>query len=92
MSAYKVLRRIRLSPQHGPTGNTRHVRGGQPLPPPHELKVVQYPEDEGFYLLHFDARGEELTDTYHESIEDALAQADWEFNVRADEWEAAGDS
>jgi hypothetical protein len=29
-----------------------------------------------------------MTDTYHDSIEDAMAQADFEFEVRPDEWES----
>jgi hypothetical protein len=51
--------------------------------------IAQLPPDEGFYLLYLDANGDEITDTYHESLEKALSQAKWEFNVEVDEWEQA---
>ena len=52
------------------------------------VRIARYANDPGFYLLYFDANGDEMTDTYHDSIEDAMAQADFEFEVRPDEWES----
>ena len=43
----------------------------------------------GVLSLYLDAKGDELTDTYHDSLEEALAQANWEFNVDPDEWQTA---
>jgi hypothetical protein len=57
------------------------------LPPPAELRIVQYPNDPGFYLLYYDRDGQEMTDTYHDSLEEAMAQAEWEFEARKGEWE-----
>jgi hypothetical protein len=37
-----------------------------------------------------DSSGNEITDTYHDSLEDALAQANWEFDIEFDEWQTAG--
>jgi hypothetical protein len=87
MSNYLVLQRVRLSARHQPTGKTRHYHGAMPIPAPAELLIVRYPDDSGFYLLHFDEKGNELTDTYHDTLEDAQTQADWEFHVKSDEWE-----
>jgi len=56
------------------------------MPHPAQLRVVQYSGDDGFYLLYCTAAGEELTDTYHDTLESAFAQADWEFGVSAAEW------
>jgi hypothetical protein len=39
-------------------------------------------------LIHLDAGGRELTDTYHDDLEAALAQAEWELGVRSEEWQA----
>jgi hypothetical protein len=50
------------------------------------LRISQYVGDPGFYLLYLDAEGNELTDTYHETLEKAMSQAEWEFDVRPDEW------
>ena len=98
MSDYLIHRRITLKSHHAPTGKTRHflsslgddglVRGPE-LPAPHSLMIAQLPPDEGYYLLYLDANSDEITDTYHESLEKALSQAKWEFNVEVEDWEAA---
>jgi hypothetical protein len=56
------------------------------LPPPSELRIVKYDGDSGFYLFYCDDSGKEFTDTYHDSLEEALAQAEWEFGVKPHEW------
>lgn len=97
MSDYLVHRRI--TPQHRPTGKTRHssatisdegelVRGAE-LPAPHALVIAQLPPDEGFYLLYLDENGQEITDTYHDGLKQALDQAKWEFNVEPEEWDVS---
>lgn len=87
MTGYIVLRRVRLGREHAATGKTRHFVGGKPLSEPSELRIARYPDDPGYYLLYCDEAGSELTDTFHETLESALAQAEWEYQVRADEWE-----
>jgi hypothetical protein len=87
MSAYRILRRVVLGTMHEPTGKTRHFHGDRELPAAKVLQIVRYDEEEGFYLLRLDAAGKELTDTWHDSLEDAFAQAEWEYRLKADEWE-----
>ncbi len=88
MSSYTILKSIFLkAPHHVPTGRTHHYQGDAELPPPTELKIAKYADVDGYYVLHFDADGNELTDTFHDTMEEALAQAEWEFNVRPFEWE-----
>ena len=53
---------------------------------PTELHIVQYEFDAGYYLFYCDESGTEITDTYHESLEKAMAQAEWEFGTKNDEW------
>jgi len=95
-SEYLVHRRIRLKPHHSPTGKTKHHEGtltseglerGSELPPPQQLMIAQIPPDQGYYLFYLDHDGNEITDTHHDNLEAALAQAEWEFSVKADEWE-----
>jgi hypothetical protein len=40
-------------------------------------------------LVYKDLLGKELNDTYHESIERAIAQAEFEFGVKPCEWTSA---
>jgi hypothetical protein len=56
------------------------------MPRPAQLRVVRLAPDDGFYLLYCDADGRELTDTHHDSLESAFAQAEWEFGVKRAEW------
>jgi len=36
--------------------------------------------------LSGDSSGKEITDTYHDSLEGAMAQAEWEFRATEDDW------
>jgi len=88
MSGYIILRQVKLSSSHNqPTGKTHHYHGKKELPAPAMLQIAKYSEDPGYYLLYLDANGNELTDTYHDSMEEAIAQAEWEFQVKPSEWE-----
>lgn len=82
----QIVQRVRLRPEHRPTGNTRHTVNGIVVEPPAELRIVQFNGDAGFYLIHFDERGRELTDTYHESCEEAMGQAEFEFGIAHTDW------
>lgn len=99
VSDYLIHRRIALKPHHQPTGKTVHRSGtishkgelikGPELPAPHALMIAQLSPDPGYLLLYLDETGEEITDTYHDSLEEALDQAKWEFNVKPDEWDVS---
>ena len=89
MDGPQLLRRIALTSAHGPTGKTRHFYGNELLPPPKELRIVQYNSDPGYYLLYCDESGNQMTDTYHLSVKDAMDQAEFEFGITADEWSEA---
>ena len=41
---------------------------------------------EGIIYFYLDKFGEEQADTYHETLEDAFGQAEFEFGVKKDEW------
>ena len=55
------------------------------------LRIVQNEDEWGlsFFLFGCDAEGVDFTDTWHESLAAAKDQAEFEFNVRHDEWEDA---
>lgn len=83
--SYKILKRISLDGVNA-TGKTKHYILNEEMPKPMELQIVQYDGDTGFYLLYLDKEGEEMTDTYHDTIEAAFRQAEWEFNIKQEEW------
>jgi hypothetical protein len=51
------------------------------------LEIVQYPNDSGFYLFYFNEQKEFLTDTYHDSLEDAMAFAESDFDINRNDWQ-----
>lgn len=89
MDEPQLLQRFKLTSAHRPTGKTRHFDGNELLPPPKELRIVQYSSDPGYYLLYCDESGNQITDTYHFSVKDAMDQAEFEFGITADEWSEA---
>ena len=89
MADYIILRRVILQPQHCVTGRNPPLSwtraSAAAVRAAHSAVLQMIP---GSICLYFDANGDEMTDTYHDSIEDAMAQADFEFEVRPDEWES----
>ena len=81
-----IIRIVQLGVQHTDTGKTSHFRHGKRLGLPTILKIVQYKGESGFLLVRYDESRAEMTDTFHESIELALEQAEWEYGVKPTEW------
>jgi hypothetical protein len=54
------------------------------LPMPTWVKILQ--TDEGVFLLYVDDAGSTITDTWHETVEQAKSQAKFEFDIGESEW------
>jgi hypothetical protein len=84
-----VLRYALVTDDVRPTSNTRHLRGALPIdgelaggeliPPAKALAIVRYPGEDNVYLFGIDDNGQGQSDTWHETVEDALAQAEYEY-------------
>ncbi len=95
----QVLRRIRLGEAHSPTGQARHYRDNQLLPPPSEIVIARHDSVtrssmteplrpySSYYLFYLDSSGAEMTDMCEQTLADALTQAEAEFGIRPEEWE-----
>lgn len=55
---------------------------------PAQLAIARYPGDVGVYLLYLGPTGDELTDMFHDDVDGALAQAEFDFGVTRAEWNA----
>jgi hypothetical protein len=86
MSRYKVIKRAFLKDRTKPTGKTKHYSDQNQLPMPFSLEIVQYYDDDGYYLFYIDINGQVQTDTYHDSLQGAISQAEWEFELTDDAW------
>ncbi len=89
MKDYVILKEIVLGPQHSSTDHTHHHRDGQLLPSAAKLQIAQYKSEPGFYLIYLDKNGKEMTDTYHDSLEKAFKQTEFEYQVKPEEWKDA---
>ncbi len=75
----RVLKYAHVTAAVDPTGKTRHLRGGTQLGPASALAVAKYDGHQGYYLFYLDDEARVLTDTWHESVDRALAQAAFEY-------------
>lgn len=74
------------------TGITTHLRAERPagdlevttVPDPKTVEVVE--QEGAIYLLRLNDRGEFLADTWHETVEAAKAQANFEFGIEDGDW------
>jgi hypothetical protein len=78
---------------HTVTGNTRHYLGavvdGSPVPlvPLADPVWVELTVENGdVYLYRMDAEGDCITDTWHETLDEAMRQATFEFGIQPDQW------
>ena len=82
-----VLRTARLFPA-AHTGNSKHSVAGNPIQPASRLAIAQYPDQPGFYLFYCDDAWAVLSDTWHETVEGAEAQAKFEYAGSSHAWVA----
>ncbi len=84
-----AIKRVALKEHHLNPGRTKHIlsdsNGVRPLPPVISLAITKYGDDAGYYLMHI-CDNNLGTDTWHETLHDALHQAEWEFGVLPEEW------
>ena len=87
----KVILFTKLTSKHRQTGFTTHFVNMEQKQNPHGLAICRYDGDPGYYLFYCDNDWEVLNDTYHESEEEAIEQAELEFVGTKETW-LKGDS
>jgi hypothetical protein len=70
-----------------PTGGTVHRGPDGVIPPASALAIVE--SETSFYLLYCDREWQVLTDTWHLSVSDAKAQAEFEYDGISKVWKDA---
>ena len=80
-----VLVWTRLDGRQRTAGNTRHPDGTR-LDAVAGLAICRNPEGD-FYLFGCDAEWNTLTDTWHETLDDALYQAEYDYEGVSETWE-----
>jgi hypothetical protein len=79
----EVTRKIATLPNNA-TALTKHTMNGQPMPPARRLVIEEHPE--GLYIFRYADNWQFSGDTWHQSLEDALNQIEYEFGAKELEW------
>ena|SRR5216684_2168918 len=90
MVEFVTTMQVVLGPSHHKSRTKHKISdslGVRDFPDFVRLEIAQFPGDEGYYLNHICEDGS-VADTWHNTIQDAFHQAEWEFGVRPDEWQA----
>jgi hypothetical protein len=75
-----------LDHRHELTGCTRHFRDGQRQSSFHGLVIATYSKEDGVYLFYCGENWSVENDTFHDSVESAKAQAEFEFKGTSQTW------
>jgi len=76
-----------IDSRHVPTGGCRHVVRGVLEGPASGLAICRYPGDVGYYLFGCDSDWNSVTDTFHETVEQAKSQAEFEYQHVSLTWQ-----
>ena len=74
--------------RHHPTGATHLSAGGADVSTPEGVVICRESET-SYYLFYCDVRWKPMTDTWHESVKAAKAQAEFEFEGVGETWETS---
>jgi hypothetical protein len=69
-----------------PTFNTRHFAHGKLLDVAYGLAICEYKPGEGYYLFYCNDQWNEFADGWHETIDDAKDQAEYEYAGITNNW------
>jgi hypothetical protein len=75
----KLICHTLIDERHRFTGNTRQIVAGKLMGPMAGLAICPYDGDEAFYLFGCDPEWNSLTDTWHQSLDEAKDQAEFEY-------------
>lgn len=85
-----IFKRVFLNPKkHYRTNKVRETINGEVQTYlPYKLEIMNYSGEytDGFYLVSMDKDNEDINDTWHQTLLDAIKQAEYEFNVQPSDW------
>jgi hypothetical protein len=76
----KVIAYAIVDPENIHTGNTKQIVAGSVLHAATAMIIAQYENDSSYYVFGcYEKEWSAATDTWHECLEDAVQQLDWEY-------------
>lgn len=85
----RVLRWTSIDDRHKPTGNCRHTVAGKVRGPAAGLAICRHDGEQAVYLFGCDEDWNVVTDTWHETLQDALKQAEFEYEGVTMTWKGS---
>jgi hypothetical protein len=76
-----------IDERHRHTGNCRQIVAGVLQGPAAGMAICQYDGEDSFYLFGCDEHCSTITDTWHQTIEEARGQAEFEYEGVAATWQ-----
>jgi hypothetical protein len=68
------------------TGNTKQIVNGDLVKDFYGLAICTYNNDKGYYLFYCNENWETITDAWHETMEEAVDQAVFEYTNTENGW------
>lgn len=82
----KLIRWSAIDDRHRSTDQCRHYANGQLQGIPAAIAICQFGKNTSFYLLCCDSEWNTLNDTFHLTLDDAMHQAEFEFEGVRSTW------
>jgi hypothetical protein len=82
----QVVRWTPIDERHTRTEKCEHIINGNAVHSVFGLAICRYPNQTGYYLFGCDYDWAAVTDTFHDMIEDALRQAEFEYRGVTETW------
>ncbi len=84
----RVVRWSPIDNRHRHTGNCTNIVAGKVMGAAAGLAICQYDGEGAYYLFGCDAEWNSLTDSWHLTLEEALEQAEFEYEGVSATWNA----
>lgn len=83
----RVILYTKIDERHRHTGNCRQIVAGKLMGAAAGLAICQYAGEEYYYLFGCDEDWNTLTDTLHETLDEAKEQAEFEYEGTDKTWQ-----
>ncbi|HMB29561.1 MAG TPA: hypothetical protein VKS99_15735 [Blastocatellia bacterium] len=82
----KVICFTPIDSRHRHTGNCRQIVAGALQGAAAGLAICRYEGQDGYYLFGCNAEWDSVTDTWHQTLEEAKEQAEFEYEGVSETW------
>jgi hypothetical protein len=88
LGAAEVIAFASINSGHHRADKVRHLVGGRQLGSAAGLAIGHYAGERGYFLFYCDADWNPMTNTWHETVEDAKQAAEFEYEGVSKTWQS----